>query len=135
MLTVEYMHICDYAFQAQGGKPSIVGIFDNINAGQFPAAHPLMCIAIQFVGPAHSPAKVRVELGRPNGDVIAGIDADIAMSAEGQAFVNLNLMGVQFPEAGRYTVKVSSQGQTLASKSLLLKVVRPPQGAPVGVAH
>ncbi len=46
MVEVDYMHICDYAFPAQGGKACIIGIFDRIHATSFPTVHPQMSVAI-----------------------------------------------------------------------------------------
>ena len=50
MAEVEFMHLCDYAFQAEGGKACIIGIFDGIGAHVFPATHMLMTIAVKFQG-------------------------------------------------------------------------------------
>src|SRR5216684_2597000 len=135
MAEVEYMHICDYAFPGQNGKPCIIGIFDRIGAPAFPAAHPLMAIAIQLRGTAHEMIPIKIELGRPNGDVLVKMEGQIVVNEGGGAFINFNLVNTQFPEAGRYTVKVSSTGKTLASHSLhLVKAQSPMQSAPPGSA-
>jgi hypothetical protein len=79
MAEVEYMHICDYAFPAQGGKPCIIGIFDRIIALAFPVAHALMSVAIHLQGTAHEIVPIHVEVGRPNGDVIVRLDGQVAV--------------------------------------------------------
>jgi Family of unknown function (DUF6941) len=129
---VEYMHLCDYAFQAEGGKPCIIGIFNGIGAHAFPATHMLMTIAIQFQGTSHEIAPVKIELGRPNGETLAAVEGQIALSSEGAAFIDFKLGNLHFPEPGRYTVSVSSSGRTLASQSLRLTKVTAPgvQGTP-----
>ena len=133
MADVEYMHICDYAFPAEGGKPCIIGIFDRITAQSFPAGHPFMSVAIQLRGTAHEMVPIKIELGRPNGDVIVGMEGQVAVSDTGAAFINFNIVNTQFPEAGRYVVKVSSAGKTLASHSLhLVKGQGPLPSAPPG---
>ena len=76
-----------------------------------------MVLAIQLRGQAHETIAIHVEIGRPNGDVLAGIDGKIAAGADGGAFLNVNLMGLKFPEPGRYTVKVLSESRPLASQS------------------
>jgi hypothetical protein len=136
MAEVEYMHVCDYAFPAEGGKPCIIGIFDRIQAPTFPVAHPFMSIAIQLRGTAHEMIPIKVELGRPNGEVIVGMEGQVAAGDGGGAFINFNLVNTQFAEAGRYTVKVSSSGRPLASHTLhLVKAQAPLQSAPPGSAQ
>lgn len=121
MAEVDYMHICDYAFNAEGGKPCIIGVFDQIQTNQFPTHHPYMAVAIQLRGQQHELIPVTVELGRPNGEVLARVEGQINASPEGGAFVTLNLVNVQFPEQGRYTIKVLSADRTLATQSLRLR--------------
>ena len=130
MAEVEYMHICDYAFRAEGGKACIIGIFSSINAPSFPFAHPHMVLAIQLRGQAHEVLAIHVEVGRPNGDRLAGVDANISAGADGGALLNVNLMGLKFPEPGRYTVKVLSGAQPLASQSFHLRKAPAPGAAP-----
>src|SRR2546425_5071704 len=125
MATVEYMHICDYAFVDQGGKPCIIGVYESIGASAFPATHPQLFLAVQFRGTAHEMICFTVEIGRPNGDVLwRSPEASPNASAEGGAFLAMNIVGTQFPEAGRYVVKVLSAGQTLASQSLRLNLIQ-----------
>ena len=115
---VEYLHVCDFAFPAQGGKPCIIGIFERIAGPQFPLTHAVMCIAVQLRDVPHGTIQVGIELGRPNGDVIAKINGEAPASSDGGAFINLNLVNTTFPEPGRYTVKVTSHNQTLAVRSI-----------------
>jgi uncharacterized protein DUF6941 len=130
---VDYLHVCDYAFPAHGGKPCIIGIFDNITGSQFPLTHPMMSIAVQMRGASHATIQVRIELARPNGEVIAKLEGQTPASPEGGAFINLNLMNTSFPEPGRYTVKVMSGGETLATRSI--RVRKLPAPATPALAH
>lgn len=125
--TIDYMHICDYAFQSNG-KPSMIGIFERINAFQFPAAHPYMAVAIKIRDQAHRKVNLTVQVARPNGDKLAEIQGTIVTGEDGVAYLDANLMNLQFPEPGRYLVKVLSAGATLVSESLILaKIEAPPQ--------
>lgn len=121
MANVEYIHICDYAFAAEGNKPCVIGIFEHITGPVFPLTHSSTFIAIQIRGTAHETMPLRIELGRPNGDVLAGVDSRVAMDESGAAFIAFHLVNTQFPEAGRYTVKVLASGRTLVSQSLHLR--------------
>ena len=49
MLKVNFLHICENAIVEQGsGNLSIIGIFENLNAQNFPAMHPSMTIVAGF---------------------------------------------------------------------------------------
>jgi hypothetical protein len=131
--TVEYLHVCDTAFMAEGGKHCIIGVFDVINAPAFPATHPFLTVAMRVRGQAHEALSLRVELSRPNGEVLATVPMDLTLNEHGSQFVNLNMFGIQFPAAGRYTVKASEGRQTLVSHSLIVQQAQAPtdpQGGP-----
>ena len=134
MATVEYLHICDTAFMAEGGKHCIIGIFDAINAPTFPATHPSLTVAMRVRGQAHEALSLRVELSRPNGEALASIPIEITLNEDGSHFVNLNMVGIQFPAAGRYTVKASEGRQALVSHSLIVQQIQAPAGPQGGPA-
>jgi hypothetical protein len=123
---VEFMHLCDYAFQAEGGKACIIGIFDGIGAHVFPATHMLMTIAVKFQGQMHEIAPVKIEVVRPNNETLAAVEGQIGLGPDGGAFIDFKLMNLQFPEPGRYSVRVTSEGRVLASQSLHLTAVKAP---------
>lgn len=126
MATIEYLHLCDYAFAGENGKQCIIGIFDAIRAPTFPTVHPMMAIALRLRGNAHEVLPLKFELGRPNGEVLATMQGDVTMGPDGSAFMQMQIGGAQFPEPGRYTVKVSSSGQILTTHSLNLQKAQPP---------
>lgn len=121
MAELEYMHICDHAFVTDGGKQCIIGIFEQVFASNFPATHASMFVAARLTGTPNEPVAVKVEIGRPNGDALASAQANITIGQDAAANLQVNFIGVQFPEAGRYTVKVSVAGKTLRSQSLHLR--------------
>jgi hypothetical protein len=127
---VEYMHICDHAFRTDSGKACIIGIFTYIWAPSFPAKHPQMVIAIQFQGKPHEVFVPKIEIGRPNGDVLGRIEGDsLTCDPEGGAFLVATMVGTPFPEPGRYTVKVLAAGRPLATQSFQVhKMAQPPAG-------
>ena len=135
MVELEYMHVCDYACVGEGGKHCIIGIFDNINAANFPMAHPYMSVAIKFQGQQHARIQVQVELSKPNGEVLAKVGGEIAIGPEGGAMLNLNLVNVVFPEAGRYMFKVKANGRTLVSHSIRAQLMKVISQTPAPQAH
>jgi hypothetical protein len=130
MATGEYLHVCDSAFMAEGGKHCIIGIFDSIRAATFPATHPTMTVAFRVQGQPFEAVNLRLELARPNGDVLATLTANLTLSDEGNHVLNVNMANTQFPEPGRYLVKVYEGRNTLVSHSLpvLQLQVAAPQG-------
>src|SRR5262249_47768602 len=131
---LDYFHVCDYAFVDQGGKQCIIGIFDGINAATFPATHPMLALALRLRGTPHAVLKIKIELGRPNGEVLAGMQGDVTISADGTTNMQVNMASVVSPEAGRYTFKVSADGEALTSHSMQVRKIQAPlQSAPPGV--
>lgn len=128
-INVEYMHVCDYAFVGDAGKPGFIGIFENINAQTVPIAI-TMHLGIKLVGNANEAFHVRIQIGRPNGNVLSEINAQGAVNAEATAFLCIGINGAQFPDYGRYTVRVLSGAETLVSQSLRVQRVGTPAQAP-----
>lgn len=142
MAEVEYIHICDYAFLADGGKPCIIGVFDTIAGPAFPLVHAQMAIAFKIQGAQHAIVPIRIEMTHPNGEAMMGIDGQVALSAEGAAFIDFKLHNLQFPEPGRYVFRVLSGSRALASQSLRLEKIAmhmapmpPPTSTPSTPVH
>jgi Family of unknown function (DUF6941) len=142
MAEVEYIHICDYAFLADGGKPCVIGIFDTIAGPTFPLAHPQMAIAFKVQGPPHAVVPITIEFALPNGQSMMSIDGQVALSSEGAAFIDFKLHNIQFPEPGRYLVRVLSAGRALATQPLRVEQIAmqqmpqmPPQMPPSTPVH
>jgi hypothetical protein len=133
--TVEYMHVCDYAFPAQNGKPGIIGIFSWIAGPAFPLVHPFMSIAVQLRSNAHELIPFVISLERQNGEVVQRFEGNAPAGEDGGAFICANLVNVVFPTDGRHTVKVSSAGQTLVLQSLELKKIQGGPAQPSGPTH
>lgn len=122
MAEVDYMHICDHAFRTDSGKACIIGIFTHIFASSFPATHPQMVLAIQFQGTPHEVFAPKIEIGRPNGDVLGKMDGqNLTCDPEGGAFLVATMVGTPFPEPGRYTVKILAAGRPLATQSFQVR--------------
>ena len=67
---------------------------------------------------------------RPNNETLAAVEGQIGLGPDGGAFIDFKLMNLQFPEPGRYAVRVTSEGRMLASQSLHLTAVKGPPGTP-----
>ena len=105
------MHICDYGFIAQNGKPGVIGIFEMIGSATFPAVHAFMCIAVQFRGQAGHVIPVRIVVETQNGEkVVDTQEQQLTLGKEGGILLAANLVGATFKTPGRYSVVVISQG-------------------------
>jgi hypothetical protein len=121
---VDYLHVCDYAFRAENGKPGIIGIFDYISSVTFPTTHAYMCVAVQFRGQPGHVATIRLVIESQAGEKVFDMpEQKIAFSDTGGAFFNANLLGLTFNAPGRYSVVAMAQGAVLATQSLQLKKI------------
>jgi hypothetical protein len=131
MAEVDYIHICDYAFLAEGGKPCIIGIFDVIGGTAFPLVHPQMAIAFRVQDTPHGLLSLRIELARPNGEALMGLDGQVALGPDGSAFIEFKLQSTPFPEPGSYAVRVLTAGRLLATRGLRVEKIAAPPHMPM----
>ena len=129
MAEVEYLHVCDSAFMAEGGKHCIIGIFDIVFAASLPTNLAAMTVAMRVRGQAHEVLTLRTELARPNGEVIVALPMTITLDGNGSQFINVNMQSTPFSEMGRYIVKITEGARTLVSHSLTVQPI-PSQAAP-----
>jgi hypothetical protein len=120
-IQVEYLLFADYAFNAEGGKHSVIGMFDRINSPGFPTRHPIMCVAVRLQGQPGHIAPVEITVTEPNGSPIAALPEQLVpLGPDGSVQASLTFEGLVFPAPGRYTISVISRGEVLASKTLTL---------------
>ncbi len=129
-MNVEAFAICDYAQDALG-KLTIVGAFDALNVKEFPAVHPLMCIAARIRFPVYELGNhaIRVDIRNAEGEALVppleggltvnGIGADSAC-----ANLTLNLMNVQWTREGTWHVVLSIDGAERAQIPLYVRQLR-----------
>ncbi|MBI2115772.1 MAG: hypothetical protein HYT85_11895 [candidate division NC10 bacterium] len=120
------MLICDLAIREEGsGKVSLIGIFENISASQFPIQQGL-CVYAKLVD-AEGEYQFRLELVRLEDLQILGQGefrvafADRMTPAE----IIFNL-GVGFDRPGRYEFRLHANNKWVASKSLSVVQMAPP---------
>ena len=122
--------ICDYALTAQDGKVSVIGMYDAIMATAFPATHPTMAAVFRLRAIPNATEPVKVEVARPNGDVLHGFEGNITIGATGVFTLIVNVVGLTFPEEGRYSFRVLTNNRLLKSVALRLHRVHPGGPAP-----
>ncbi len=122
--------ICDQIIQdSQTGKMSLIGLFQDLRADRFPAIHPTLWIyasltdargeydfEIQFVDVEESNVLGK---GTPPKIKIPGPLETTEMCAQ--------LGNLQLPRPGTYEFHLIGNGELLATKSLRVSEVRPPE--------
>lgn len=119
-MEIDLALLADAATIDASGKLSILGIFDHLSAGSFPARHPRMVLILRFSAGVRESGKhgVVIRLKDAEGHELARIDGEMqlgpgpATSAGAMSVPHiLNLDGVVLPKAGRYAFDVGVDGE------------------------
>ncbi len=87
-------------------------------------------LALKLVGEPTERVRLRVEVVRPTGEVLARIEGDGEQGDRGTAEVHMGMAGLPLPDFGIYAFNLYI-ADALA-RSLAVTVARPPQEAPAG---
>ncbi len=129
-MDVDLALLCDAATVDASGKLNILGIFDRLGTSAFPTRHPRMSLVLRFSAGIHEVGKHEVEiiLKGPEGQELVRIDGEMNLSAgprgvSGGVLVPhiLNMDGLVFPSAGRYTFDVRVDDEHHVSIPLTLE--------------
>jgi Family of unknown function (DUF6941) len=119
-MEIDLALLADAATIDASGKLNILGIFDHLSAGSFPARHPSMVLILRFAAGIRESGKhaVEIRLKDSDGHELMHIDGEMQLApgpavAAGVASVPhlLNLEGVILPRAGRYGFDVRVDGE------------------------
>ncbi|MFA6160329.1 MAG: hypothetical protein WC678_04580 [Parcubacteria group bacterium] len=103
---LNFVHICENAFTSSDGKLNVIGIFDQINALNFPALHPRLMIVTSVAGNIGKYIE-NIEIVSPKGEIIARAGNPIEIFKDGGStnFI-ADFIGIVFPEDGVYKIRV-----------------------------
>lgn len=119
-MEIDLALLADAATIDASGKLNILGIFDHLSAGSFPARHPRMVLILRFAAGMRESGThtVEIELKDAHGDELMHIDGEMVLppgpvATAGATSVPhlLNLDGVILPHAGRYSFDVRVDGE------------------------
>ena len=119
-MEVDLALLADAATIDGSGKLNILGIFDRLGTTAFPTRHPRMSLVLRFSAGVHEVGKhgVGIVLKAPDGKEVIRIDGEMNLTAgplsvSGGVLVPhiLNMDGVVFPVAGRYSFDVIVDGE------------------------
>lgn len=137
MPAINWAFICDYAYVDPGGKPSIIGMFENIRAAQLPSRHPQIFLVMQVVVQSGENVKIGAIISSPSGKEIAKIspppfNAPAGNSSEAKKFVLvLSFYHIEFTETGEHHVEIFIGEHCIHSipfNVILVKLKQVPQG-------
>ncbi len=128
MATCDWAVLCDYAFQDVHRKLCLIGIFDRIFAPAVPTTHHQAAFALKLVGEPKEQVRLRLEVVRPTGEVLARIDGGGELGEGGTAEIHMGMAGLPLPDFGIYAFNLYI-GDQLA-RSLGVTVARTPQPPP-----
>jgi len=105
---MNFLHVSENAFFSKDNKLNVIQIFEKINSKSFPALHPDFAISLNFNG-GKGFHKVLVEIiSDEDNNKIAEIKKDVEITKEkGMANFIAKVIGLIFPEEGKYKIKVS----------------------------
>lgn len=123
MMRVKDLHLCDYAFLAEGGKLSLIGIFDQVLARAVPTViNPFHIVAI-----LSSEATVKTELEatitNPDDKEVFRGKGPIMVGAGKNCNFLLGIAGFKVEKPGTYTIRFAERGNELARLELPVLIV------------
>ena len=125
--SVKAILVCDQIIHEYGtNKKSLIGIFEDIPATQFPVYHARIAVYVNLTD-AHGKYKLDLRLvGASTGQMIGRAltpEVEIDSPLKTCEFA-LNLQGVVFPQPGLYEFQIFANDQILATKSFNVRQVK-----------
>ncbi|MDB6023882.1 MAG: hypothetical protein JWM68_105 [Verrucomicrobiales bacterium] len=133
-MNIQMAVLCDAATD-YSGKLNILGTFDTIFSGQFPAVHPQCSIALRVVFNKMEEGKHQLKINFVDEDgksIMPPIDAPIDVVVPGDAtFISrnlvINIQGLKFEVPSLYSIDLALDGRHEASIPLAVKQMAPQQ--------
>lgn len=123
---------CDRAEVAPDGKLNVEGIYNELSAPDFPAAHPALTVVLVIEWEMHEVGEqpIRADLVDPDGNMAVTIqghtDVELAPDNEvpPQTRIVMPLENVIFQKAGKHFLRVQAGSQTVDALPLYVRRIR-----------
>lgn len=123
--------VCDQIISDRlTGKQSLIGMFSQIHARRFPAAHPQLCVFVALTE-GYGKCELTLRIVDANGSrppIVEGKGAVDFKTPLAIANLALQFNGLTFPAAGDYRVQLFANGSLLREARLELVQVRAQAG-------
>ena len=126
--------LADAANVSQEGKLNVLGIFNNINAKEFPTQHPTMQLVLRFeasIAEAGMKKKLTVKVLGEDGEQIGEIGGEIQLPEKPrrsgtplQMQAIVPVIGAVFPKPGQYVFSVIIDGNVEQETGLSITKVQ-----------
>jgi hypothetical protein len=136
-MKVEIFTLCDAATSDAGGKLSLLGSFDRLNALSTPVTHPLCSLAIKMRFERLEEGQKRIAISFVDSDGVAvmpTLDAATQVSfppddSSVTACLVLQIQQLKLPNFGEYSIDLAIDGRHEASIPLFVKKVEQAPGS------
>jgi hypothetical protein len=123
---------CDKAHIGDDGKLNVEGIYNELSAPDFPAAHPVLTVVLVMEWGIQDAGEqpIRADLLDPDGEMVITIqghtDVELAPDNEvpPQTRIILPLENVVFQKPGRYHLRVKAGQSTVEALPLYIRRIR-----------
>jgi len=126
MADCEWAILCDYAFLDAQGKMCLIGIFNRVHARTVPTFHRQAMLIVQLAGEPGEDVRVKIEILRPTGTVLQGLEGQGTISPMGGAGIVLQLQSLQLPDWGRYRINIRLNDDLVATSGFNVETIPSP---------
>jgi hypothetical protein len=121
---LSYTILCDDVRQELGGKFSLMGLFESIYAGQFPAIHPRFAIVNEWTG-GKGDFRLKIRLLTTNKqEVLSESEAKLSLYSETQRHRDISVrFNTTFKTPGTYWIEMLLDDDRVALVPLPLQMV------------
>lgn len=123
-INIEFVHICENIIISKSSNLSLINIFNQISALNFPAIHPSLTVVIGVSGDQGDyPVNIKISQKGESNNVI-DFKSDVPMKVPalpGQGRFFTTFSPIVFKSAGSYEIEIKVQDK---SKKLYLQVIK-----------
>lgn len=111
--TLEWLHVCDYAFRDEHGKLCLIGLFEALHSVRLPGFLPMYCVAIGLTD-GQGEYRCGLQIIAPSGKVIDLALPPVSLrDRHAKARAVIRLASMQFEEFGRYLFRLKIDDQPI----------------------
>lgn len=109
--TLEWLHVCDFAFRDEHGKLCLIGLFEALHSVRLPGFLPVYCVAMGLTD-GEGQYGAGLQIIAPSGKVLELPLPPVTLrERHAKARAVIRLASMQFDEFGRYTFRLKIDGQ------------------------
>ena len=123
MLKVKDLHLCDYAFIAEGGKLGLIGIFDRVGVAAVPAVINPFHVVADFGSDTEYTTEIELTILDPEDKALFNVKGLLKLQAGKSHNFLAGIAGFKIEKPGTYTVRFMEKGNELARMEFPVLIV------------